>query len=112
MNTTILAKKFGLTAKPVAAGGFNYANGGALTYYPSVYRPGGTSVEAENIPTVTQIANYLLDVKGAANPNALYLISTGSNDLTHKVDLHKSAVELAKSAAILHRRGGSEADRN
>ena len=105
MNTTILAKKLGLTAKPVGAGGFNYANGGALTYYPSVYHPGGTSVEAENIPTVTQIANYLLEVKGAANPNALYLISTGSNDLTHKVDLHKSAVELAKSVAILQASG-------
>ena len=101
MNTTILAKKFNLSAAPVGGGGFNYANGGALTFYPSVYHPPGTSVEAQNIPTVTQIANYLHSVQGVANPKALYLISTGSNDLTHKVDLHNSAIELAKSLANL-----------
>ncbi len=105
MNTTLLANKLGLNAKPVGAGGFNYANGGALTYYPSVYHPPGTSVEAQNIPTVTQIHNYLRDSKGVANPKALYLISTGSNDLTHKVDLHHSAKELAKSLAQLQASG-------
>ena len=105
MNTTILAKKLGLSADPIGAGGFNYANGGALTYYPSVYPLPGTSVEAQNIPTVTQIANYLLAVKGVANPKALYLISTGSNDLTHKVDLNISAIALAKSVATLQASG-------
>ena len=105
ISTTILAKKLGLSAAPIGGGGFNYANGGALTFYPSVYHPAGTSVEAQNIPTVTQIANYLHSVHGAANSKALYLISTGSNDLTHKVDLKNSAIELAKSVTKLQASG-------
>ena len=105
MNTTLLAKKLGLSAAPIGGGGFNYANGGALTFYPSVYHPPGTSVEAKNIPTVTQIENYLRSVQGVANPKALYLISTGSNDLTHKVNLQNSANELAKSLAKLQASG-------
>ncbi len=83
MNTTMLAARFGLTALPVGypgGGGTNYANGSAqtvLTTQQSLY----TSGFLDNVPTVAQIANYLAAVDNAANPNALYMISTGANDL-------------------------------
>jgi outer membrane lipase/esterase len=34
------------------------------------------------VPTVTQIGNYLAGNSGRANPNALYLISSGGNDIS------------------------------
>ena len=34
-----------------------------------------------NVPTVAQISNYLAAVNNIANPNALYMISTGANEL-------------------------------
>jgi outer membrane lipase/esterase len=34
------------------------------------------------VPTVTQISNYLAASGGVANPNALYLIGSGSNDIS------------------------------
>ena len=50
-------------------------------------RPSATSARRlsngffNNVPTVAQISNYLAAVHGVANPNALYMISTGANDL-------------------------------
>jgi outer membrane lipase/esterase len=76
MNTTILAEKFGLTAASIDNGGSNYANGGATTMNDN-----GAMVP-NNIYTIQQIRNYLANVNGAANPNALYLIKTGDNDAT------------------------------
>jgi outer membrane lipase/esterase len=75
-NTTILASLFGLTAIPVGEpGGTNYAAGGAVNVdnYPNY---------VTLAPTVTsQIASYLASVNGVANPNALYLIASGGNDV-------------------------------
>ena len=78
MNTTILADKFNLPLLPVDApgGGTNYANGGATTVYN--YK----SMVPDNVWTNLQIERYLNSVGGAANPNALYLIKTGDNDVT------------------------------
>ena len=83
MNTTMLAARFGLTALPPGypgGGGTNYANGSAqtvLTTAQSQY----TSGFINNVPTVAQISNYLAAVNHVANPNGLYMISTGANDL-------------------------------
>jgi outer membrane lipase/esterase len=77
MNTTVLAEKFGLNDAPVDHGGGNYANGGATTMNSN-----GAMVP-NNVCTVQQIDNYLQSVHGVANPNALWLIKTGDNDVTY-----------------------------
>jgi outer membrane lipase/esterase len=67
MNSQILAAYFGLTANPVnQPGGTNYANAGAGA--------------PATIPTFNQFENYFGD-SGRANPNALYLISTGESEV-------------------------------
>lgn len=79
MNTTLLANRFGLTLMPSDApgGGTNYANGGATT----VVNP--ASMVPNNVCTLYQIDNYLSAVHNVANPNALYLIKSGDNDVTY-----------------------------
>ena len=77
MNTTILAGRFGLSAATIGDGGTNYANGGATTV------PNNQPNYPANVPTLQQIENYLASVNGAANPNALYLIKSGDNDVTY-----------------------------
>ncbi len=78
MNTTMLAERFGLTAVPVTApgGGTNYANGGATTVVNH------ESMVPDNVCTLSQIEFYLASVNGVANPNAIYLIKSGDNDVT------------------------------
>jgi outer membrane lipase/esterase len=77
MNTTMLAERFGLTALPLGqVGGTNFANGGATT----VYNAG--SMVPGNVCTLWQIDRYLTAVNNVANPNAIYLIKTGDNDVT------------------------------
>jgi outer membrane lipase/esterase len=75
MNSTVLASLFGLTAIPVGEpGGTNYAAGGAAnTTYMNYTTLAPT--------TVSQIQSYLAGNGGVANPNALYLISSGGNDI-------------------------------
>jgi outer membrane lipase/esterase len=75
MNSQVLASLFGLTAIPVGEpGGTNYAAGGAANIAYSNY-----STLAPN--TVSQTQSYLAATGGTANPNALYLISSGGNDI-------------------------------
>ena len=83
VDTVQLAAKFGLSALPSTypgGGGTNYANGSAQTV-PTTADDGYTHGLYNNVPIVTQIYNYLGAVHGAANPNALYMISYGGNDL-------------------------------
>ena len=83
-NAQILAAFFGLTANPAnTPGGTNYAIGSALDNgtpgFENLY-PISTGVPNPALPgTATQINNYLASVNGKANPNALYLISSGVN---------------------------------
>jgi outer membrane lipase/esterase len=75
MNSTVLASLFGVTAIPVGEpGGTNYGAGGAT----NVPYPGSTTLAPT---TVSQIQTYLTNVNGAANRNALYMISSGGNDI-------------------------------
>ncbi|MEI8309879.1 MAG: autotransporter domain-containing protein [Verrucomicrobiota bacterium] len=103
MSSTILADKFGLTAVPSSApgGGSNYANGGSLTATDSEPAPG-------NVSAIQQIRNYLASVHGKANPNALYVISSGNNDLSHSASdryLTQSANALGAEVAALQKAG-------
>jgi len=83
VDTIQIAERFGLTANPVTmpGGGTNYANGSAQTY-STTQENGFAHGLYNNVPVTDQIANYLTDVNGRANPNALYMISVGGNDLT------------------------------
>jgi outer membrane lipase/esterase len=78
MSSEALAAAFGLSAVPSDQGGTNYATSGAKNLDVNSSANGGFGAA---VPTVTQINNYLAANGGRANPNALYLISSGGNDI-------------------------------
>jgi outer membrane lipase/esterase len=78
MSSEALAAAFGLSAVPADQGGTNYATSGAKNLDINSTGNGGFG---EAVPTVRQIGNYLAANGGRANPNALYLISSGGNDI-------------------------------
>lgn len=83
MNSEILAGFFGLTAIPSnLPGGTNYATSGAKNVTVNSNQTGGFRGA---VPTTVQISNYLADVGGAANPNALYVINSGANDISFAI---------------------------
>ncbi|HLH98446.1 MAG TPA: autotransporter domain-containing protein [Xanthobacteraceae bacterium] len=79
MNSQVLASYFGLSAIPVGMpGGTNYAASGAT----NESNGSGFSLANPFAPaTPTQMQSYLNANGGLANPNALYLISSGGNDV-------------------------------
>lgn len=113
MNSQVLASYFGLTANPSnQAGGTNYATSGAKNVLTNNAQTGGFT---QAIPTINQFANYLASVGGRANSDAIYLINSGSNDVSfargqsgagpHPANptafLESSAVSLAAAIASL-----------
>ena len=65
----------GLTIKPSLAGGTDFAFGGAEVTAP-------VPVGQQTIPSVPQqVALYLQTVGGKADPNALYILEGGGNDI-------------------------------
>jgi outer membrane lipase/esterase len=82
MNTQILASYYGLTSTPAnQPGGTNYAISGSLS---AVVAGSGNLNPNPNLPsTVGQIFNYLGTPVHPADPSALYLISSGGNDVTY-----------------------------
>jgi outer membrane lipase/esterase len=81
MNVQFLAGYFGLSALPAnQPGGTNYATSGAKDVTVNGPTTGGFGAA---IPTVVQIQNYLAANNGVANANALYLISSGGNDVSY-----------------------------
>ncbi len=80
MNSEVLAGYFGLTAIPAnQPGGTNYATSGAKNVTVNTAATGGFQ---QAIPTTVQMANYLAANGGRANPNALYLVNSGANDVS------------------------------
>jgi outer membrane lipase/esterase len=79
MSSEALASLFGLTALPANQGGTNFATSGAKDVTINNAQTGDFQAA---IPTVTQISNYLAANGGRANPNGLYLISSGANDIS------------------------------
>jgi outer membrane lipase/esterase len=79
MNTQILAGDFGLTALPAnQPGGTNYAISGAVNAAtPANGNIGNLNLNKTLPSTMQQIANYLSLHGGVANPQALYVISSG-----------------------------------
>jgi outer membrane lipase/esterase len=80
MSSQALAAWFGLSALPANQGGSNYATSGAKNVTINNAQSGGFTAA---VPTVTQISNYLAANGGRANPNGLYLISSGGNDISY-----------------------------
>jgi phospholipase/lecithinase/hemolysin len=100
-----VAGGLGLPMTPYLAGGTNYAFGGAFATAPQPI-PGGT------IPSVPQqVELYLSLHKGRADPNALYVIEGGGNDILDATGGSpdalgfKIATALAESELLLRRAG-------
>jgi outer membrane lipase/esterase len=84
MSSELLAGFFGTTAIPSnQLGGTNFATSGARN--KEVNNP-GDGLFTEAVPTATQVNTYLLTNGGVANPNALYLISSGGNNVAFAID--------------------------
>jgi outer membrane lipase/esterase len=85
MNSEVLAAHFGLTALPAnePGGGTNFATSGARA---SQFNFPGSGLFPGAVPTVTQINNHLAGTGGVANPNGLYLVSSGGNDVAFALD--------------------------
>jgi outer membrane lipase/esterase len=104
MNTQILATKLGLTAIPAnQPGGTNYAISGSKD---AVSGGLGNLQPNPNLPsTVQQMSNYLAKNGGVANATALYLVSSGGNDITYAkstyTTLSSQESYLASQAASL-----------
>src|SRR5579862_4829954 len=80
VSSEFLAGSFGLTGIPAnQPGGTNYATGDARN---AEFNTGTPNSLQGAVPTVVQIGNYLAANSGIANPNALYLISSGGNDVS------------------------------
>jgi outer membrane lipase/esterase len=107
MNTQILAGDFGLTALPAnQPSGTNYAISGAVDATTPANGNIGNLNQNTTLPsTVQQMANYLASRGGAANRQALYVISSGANDVTFALDnfttLSGRETYLANQAAAL-----------
>jgi phospholipase/lecithinase/hemolysin len=81
----MLAAYFGLNANPSnTSNGTNYATSGAKTLDQNNHQTGG-SIAA--IPTITQITNYLSAVGNVADPNTLYFVYSGDNDIKYALGL-------------------------
>jgi outer membrane lipase/esterase len=105
----VLAANFGLTANPAdnGAGGTNFAASGAQN--------NATFINPNAPSTVSQMTNYTVAHGGAADPNALYLVSSGGNDIKYAQTLvgaaarqgwvDGAATALANSIAALQAAG-------
>ncbi len=78
MSSEALASEFGLSGAPANQGGSNFATSGAKNVTVNNAQTGDFGAA---IPTTVQISNYLAANGGRANPNGLYLISSGGNDV-------------------------------
>ena len=101
-----VAGALGLPMKPALAGGTDYAFGGAWATAPQSIPGGGV------IPSVPQqVELYLSNNKGNADPNALYILEGGGNDILDTTSGSadalgfKIAAALAESELLLRRAG-------
>ena len=90
MNSQLLASDLGLSMLPEdtpGGAGTNYAIAGAYDNADANNGNAGNANNNSSLPsTVQQIANYLSAHGGSADANALFLISSGGNDITYAQD--------------------------
>lgn len=106
-----LAAALGRSATPAVTGGTDYAVGGARVSQLPGYSP--TPPTASATPLRTQIANYLTATGGRADPDALYSVWGGANDIftaltspsTAQVAITQAATDLVGEVARLRAAG-------
>src|SRR5204863_3689137 len=84
----VLAQRYGSTATPANQGGNDFAEGGArVTQLPGVPAspPTGTAT-----PVAVQVQHFL--ARGAVDPNALYSVWAGANDLFFQLGLAQAGL--------------------
>ena len=119
MNTQILASYYGLTSIPAnQPGGTNYAISGSLSAVTAGF--GNLNPNANLPSTIGQISSYLAAHGNVADPAALYLISSGGNDVTYaqnnfggvvadeKAYLSNQAASLATTVETLQHDGAKD----
>ena len=88
----LVAEFYGVTPAPSNAGGTIYAQGGARVAQPSASTPPGSAQR----PVSTQIDEYLAASGGHADPNALYTVWIGANDIFQNLGaLQAGAIDAA-----------------
>ncbi len=106
-----VASAYGKTATPAVSGGTDYAVGGArVSQLPGVP---ATAPTATATPVRTQITNYLASTGGRADPNALYTVWGGANDIfaalaspsTAQAAITQAATDLVGEVARLRAAG-------
>lgn len=96
-----VADYYGTSAKSIRENGTNYAVGGALAGedYPKTFEFANTNTTVTIPATTTQVANYLNSTGGKANPNALYGMTSGANNLLAAQQDPTNATTLLTTAA-------------
>ncbi|MFD1624365.1 autotransporter domain-containing protein [Azospirillum griseum] len=106
-----VASAYGKSATPAVSGGTDYAVGGArVSQLPGVP---ATAPTATATPVRTQITNYLASTGGRADPNALYSVWGGANDIfaalaspsTAQAAITQAATDLVGEVARLRAAG-------
>ena len=99
MSVEVLATAIGLSAIPAnQTNGTNYATGGAKDFRKNLATGDGFPGA---VPTVTQIKTYLTAKQSQASSTALYVISSGDNDVTFALKHPGNKDYLAKAANSL-----------
>jgi hypothetical protein len=110
MSVEVLATALGLSAVPAnQTNGTDYAIGGAKDFRQNLATGDGFPGA---VPTVTQIKNYLAAHQSQASSTALYVISSGDNDVAfalkhpaNKLYLQKAVYSLANEINTLRQDG-------
>ena len=104
MNTQVLATKLGLSATPANQPGRHQLRHQRFQRR-GLRRIGEFTAQSEPSSTVQQMSNYLGQHGGVANASALYLISSGGNDIAFAINnfstLAGRQAYLASQAAAL-----------
>ena len=110
MSVEVLAAGLGVSANPAnQTSGTSYATGGAKDFRQNM--PSGDGFP-NAVPTIKQIKNYLAAHQSHASSTALYLVSSGDNDVAfalkhpgNKLYLQKAAFALADEINALRQAG-------
>lgn len=98
---TQVANALGLQAKPSQLGGTDYAYGGAQTSAPGTENAAGFPYSM-----TAQLSQYLSDSSGVADPNALYVVAGGGNNVRVALESGQAIDPLAFAAAYAADIGG------
>ncbi len=104
MGVQVLAARLGLTANPAnQPGGTNYATSGAKNVKTNDGTNGGFRAA---IPTASQIADYLKTNGNRVPKTALYVVSSGGNDVGFAFSAEGPATQDAKIAYLIEQANG------